>query len=359
MWAGMTVSSWLAMLARNRFAVSPSRVGMVLLLSLVSLVNSFLWLLQTVIHGRRIARTRIDHEPIFIIGHWRTGTTLLHELMVLDSRHTYPTTYACFAANHFLVSGGLIRWWLRFLLPRVRPMDDMPFGWEYPQEDEFALCSMGIPTPYVKFAFPNRPPPYQEYLDLKGLSPRALDRWKRGLVWFLKCITLRDPRRIVLKSPPHTARIDVLLELFPNARFVHIVRDPYVIFPSTVRTWRRFFDDQGAQIARHEGLEDHVFSTMRRMYEAFEPSRSKIDPARFCEIRYEDLVRDPVGQMRTVYDQLGLDEFDKVLPAVEKYVAATAGYKTNRYDVSPELRDEITRRWKPYIERYGYAPQTQ
>jgi hypothetical protein len=216
---------------------------------------------------------------------------------------------------------------------------------------------MGIPSPYLKFAFPNHPPECQEYLDLRGVSPEARARWKRGLLWFLKCITLRNPKRIVLKSPPHTSRIEVLLELFPNARFVHIVRDPYAVFPSTIKTWKRFYDDHGAQVPKFEGLEEHVLTSFERMYQVFEESRQLVDPSRFCEVRYEDLVKDPVGQIREVYEKLGLGEFEDVLPALEAYAARTAGYKTSRYDLPPETRDAITRRWDAFIRKHGYAAE--
>jgi hypothetical protein len=81
--------------------------------------------------------------------------------------------------------------------------------------------------------FPNHPPQYPEYLDLEGVSEDDLARWKEGLVWFLKCLTLENPKRMVLKSPPHTARIRVLLDLFPDARFVHIYRD-LTFFPTSI-----------------------------------------------------------------------------------------------------------------------------
>ena len=236
-------------------------------------------------------------------------------------------------------------------------MDNMPVGWDCPQEDEFALCSMGIPSPYLRFAFPNHPPACQGYLDLRGVSPEARARWKRGLLWFLKCITLRRPGRIILKSPQHTCRIEVLLDLFPHARFVHIVRDPYVLFPSTVKTWKRFYKDQGAQVPTFEGLEEYILARLNRMYEVFESTRHLIGPSRFAEVRYEELVKDPVGQMRAVYEQLDLGEFDKVLPALEEYAAGMASYQTNRYELAPETRDEITRRWGQYIQRYGYGPE--
>ncbi len=353
-WNGMTPSAWFPLLLRNRFHVSPSRVPMSVILSATAISNWFLWVYQELRFGRKIRRTEIEHDPIFIIGHWRSGTTLLHELLILDPRHTYADTYECFAPNHFLISGWLIRPTIGILLPSRRPIDNMSAGWDRPQEDEFAMCNMGVPSPYLSLIFPNHSPQNQEYFELADVPPEKLALWKRKLLWFLKCITMRRPKRIVLKSPPHTFRIKVLLEMFPRARFIHIIRDPYVVFPSTVNLWKRLSRDQGAQVPRYEGLEEHVFDTFTRMYEVFERDRHLIDPARFCEVRYDDLVKDPVGQMRTVYEQLSLGQFEQVMPAFEQYAADKKDYQTNRYEISPETRDEITRRWSSFIERYGY-----
>ncbi len=103
---GCACRGWFSLLARNRFASLPVRIAMAVLIAALSLVNGLLWLIQTMPVGRKIDRTKIEHDPIFVIGHWRSGTTLLHELLVRDPRHTYPDTYACFAPNHFLVSAG-------------------------------------------------------------------------------------------------------------------------------------------------------------------------------------------------------------------------------------------------------------
>ncbi len=356
-WSGMCLSAWAPLLVRNRFAVSISCVGMVFLLGLCAVCHSAAWLVQTLLLGRKIAAVRIEKAPIFIVGHWRSGTTLLHELMVLDPRHTYPDTFECFVPNHFLLSGRLLRWPLSFILPKRRPTDNMSAGWDRPQEDEFALCNMGVPSPYLTITFPNRPPQCQEYFDLEKVSSKEREHWKRSFLWFLQCVTLRKPRRLVLKSPPHTARIKILLELFPDARFIHIVRDPYVVFPSTVKLWQRLYQDQGFQRPNYNGLDEHVLDTLCRMYNTFERDRKLLDPSRLCDVRYEDLTKDPIGQMRRVYEQLELDGFEQAVPALEEYVAAKKGYKKNRYEISEETRAEITSRWSGYIERYGYTSE--
>jgi hypothetical protein len=213
---------------------------------------------------------------------------------------------------------------------------------------------LGQPSPYLTIAFPNRPPADPEYLDLEGVPPRALSAWKQAFFGFIQRLTYKHGKRLVLKSPPHSARIKVLLELFPDARFVHIVRDPFVVFPSTVNLWKSLCRAHGLQRPTYAGLEEHVLATYLRLYERLEEGRKLVDPARFYELRYEDLVSDPVKEVRALYGHLGLDGFDAYLPRLQSYLATVANYETNRYQLSAEQRAEVGRRWAPVFRRYGY-----
>jgi hypothetical protein len=354
-WAGANSFAWMRLLFRNRCRVHWSCWHVVTYVSIVSVSHSMLRGLQNLVFGRRIKRTQIEQPPIFIIGHWRTGTTLLHELLALDDRHVGPNTYECMEPNHFLLTEGLAKRWLSFFSLSVRPMDNMPAGFDRPQEDEFALCNLGQPSPYLTIAFPNHPPQYEEYLDLEGISPRAVASWKRDFLHFLKSLTLKYNKRLVLKSPTHSCRIKTLLEMFPEARFVHIVRDPYVVFPSTVNLWKSLYLTFGLQRPTFAGLEEHVFKTFNRVYDKIDEGKRLVDFDHFYELRYEDLVRDPVGQMANLYDHLGLDGFEELLPKLQARLADTADYRTNRYQLSDERRAEITRRWGHVISQYGYG----
>jgi hypothetical protein len=354
LWEGCNFTAWVRLLVCNRFAVNWRYSYIAVIVTLVSLVHTLLRWIQQIWYGRRIRQTPIREAPIFIIGHWRTGTTLLHELLILDDRHNYPSTYECLEPNHFLLTENFFRRYMGFLVPAHRPMDNMAAGWDRPQEDEFALCMLGEPSPYLTIAFPNRRPQHLAYLDLEGLSPRAQERWKKTFRHFLQQITFRDPRRLVLKSPPHSCRIKVLLELFPDARFIHIRRNPYVVFPSTVHLWKSLYRKHGLQRPTFAGLDEYVFTTFLRLHDKLEEGRRLLSPARYYELRYEDLVRDPVGQMRALYEHLGLGEFDQVLPRLEAYLQKASDYETNRYDLPAELESEITRRWGAVIRRLGY-----
>jgi hypothetical protein len=355
-WQGSDYSAWVRLLIRNRFAVEPSHWYIAAIASVVTVGNMALRWIQENLYGDRIRATELVAPPVFVVGHWRTGTTLLHELLVLDPRHTCPTTLQCFVPNHFLLTEGLLKQYGRILVPDRRPMDNMVAGWDKPQEDEFALCLLGLPSPYADLAFPNRPPTYPGSLDLSGLTPAQLAHWRRTFVRFLRALTYRDPRRLVLKSPPHTARIRVLLEMFPDARFVHIVRDPHVVFPSTVNLWKSLGRTHGLQSVRDERrIREKVFAEFRVIYDRLEEARALIPPGRFHEMRYEQLVKDPVGEMRKVYEAVGLGEFETVRPRLEEFARDWADYETNKYQLTDADRAEVAARWGDVIRRYGYG----
>jgi hypothetical protein len=318
-------------------------------------MNLVLRWVQNGMHGDRVARTKIEKQPIFVIGHWRTGTTLLHELLTCDPQFSYPDFLACFNPNHSLISERFFKTYANFLAPQKRPMDNMAAGWDKPQEDEFALCLLGQPSPYIDLAFPNGESIYPGSLDLSGLSAGELERWKRTFVRFLQTLTYRDPRRLVLKSPPHTARVPVLMGLFPDARFVHIVRDPRVVFPSTVRMRSSMTRGHTLQVPDESRVQERVFQDFRIIYDRLEEARPLFKSGRFCEIRYEDLVRDPLGEMEKVYGDLELSGFTEVGPRIEQYLRQTDGYETNKYALPDDLRIEIERRCGDVIRRYGYA----
>lgn len=356
-WHGMGADTWWPLLKRNRFAVSPSRLPTAASIGVVSVLNSIGGMLQEMLLGHVSRRTKLAQPPLFVLGHWRSGTTLLHELLIRDPANTYPTTFECFSPRHFLVTERFVAPWTSWLLPSKRPMDNVAAGWNRPQEDEFALCNLGMPSPYLVWAFPNHGPIHDAYLDLAELSPEERDRWKRTLYRFVQCVATARNRRIVLKSPPHTARIRTLLEVFPEARFVHMVRDPLVLFPSTVRLWKSLSEVQGLQVPQNidAWLEESVFDTFLRMYAAFERDRRLVPPGRLMDVRYEDLVADPKGELRRVYEQLELGDVGRLEPIFDRYLADMREYKTNRYELPPTMEARVRQRWADYFQRYGYA----
>ena len=87
---------------------------MAALVTLAAAGNSLLRGVQSLRYGRQVRRVDVPDDPIFIIGHWRTGTTMLHELLALDARHRCPSTYESLVAESLSAE--------RALRPSLRPV---------------------------------------------------------------------------------------------------------------------------------------------------------------------------------------------------------------------------------------------
>ncbi len=355
MWQGCIFHSWIRMLAKNHFLMHPSKLYIGCNITAISTLHLGLRLLQKGLYGTIPENTQLKQPPVFIIGHWRTGTTLLHELLILDPRHNFPNTYQCLEPNHFLLTEKFFKSYFNFLLPSRRPMDNMEAGWDKPQEDEFALCMMGQPSPYLDVAFPNNRPIDKDAFEIDSLPKHKREGWKQDFKRFLSELTYNDSRRLVLKSPTHTARIRTLLELFPDARFIHIVRDPYVVFPSTVNLWKSLYDTHGMQTPNYKGIEEKVLSEFNILYNCVDRDKSLLKPNRFIELRYEDLIQNPFPIIENMYQQLELGDFSMAAPHVQRYLDNRKDYKTNKYKpLEPRLLELINERWGKVIDRYGY-----
>lgn len=353
----MTAGVWFPLLWANRFAVSPPWWGLSCTISLASLMNSSLRVASEAVYGRRARRTELKHPPVFVVGHWRTGTTWLHELLVKDNRFSFPTTYQCMVPSHFLLTDRWLSKLIDRILPSSRPMDNMQVGAALPQEDEFALMNLGVKSPYLEWSFANHANYWEEYLTLSDLPLEERQAWKNQMRWFINRLTVHNPNRLVLKSPGHTARVATLLEIFPDARFIHIVRNPLAFIPSTIRTWTRMADALSLQVRREEISVDRILDSFERMYDQFEKDRRLLNDRNFCELRYEDLVADPLSQVESLYEQLELGDFEPARPAMEKYLASISGYQPNQHRLADDLEQKILARCASYSERYGYAAQ--
>ncbi|MEQ9410775.1 MAG: sulfotransferase [Fuerstiella sp.] len=354
-WAGMRFGHWFQLLSRNGFRVHPSRFPWALLTTLVAPGNTALYGLQRLVFGRRISATEPVAPPVFILGHWRTGTTFLQELLWHDPRLATPSNYQTYATNHFLLTERVAQKYLKFLLPRKRPMDNVTLQWDSPQEDEWARVTMGLPSPYLRVAFSSEDPPYEDYLDMAGLSAAEIDTWQQGFHYFLKCVTLRTGKRLVFKSPLNTGRLRLLHQMFPDAKFIHVTRHPFIFFPSTLRMHRAFDFSQSLQKPRDpDGLEACVLKWARRMYESYNAYRPEVPEHQIIDVRYDELTQDPMTTMRRVYQHLDLGPIEPALAGFEKYLGPRKNYVTNRHQLPKHWQDEICRELSQYFDSFGY-----
>jgi len=355
-WYGFRLGALFKLFKRGRYSFTLNCIPDVLTFFLWVPWNSVLYWISEAKYRRRAESFALDQPPIFVMGHWRTGTTLMHDLFASDPGLAFPTTYECFFPHHFLLTENTLPKVFKILLPKKRPQDDVPVGFDRPQEEEFAMMMLGEGTPYLTMAWPRFGPADSNYLDFKGLSEAERNKWARAFMWFYRRLMLKHGKPLVMKSPANAARLKLLTKLFPDARFIYLARNPLDVFPSTVKLWRALYSTQGIHNPPYldSWLDDYVLDMFVRLTEAYEADRHLIPPGRLIELRYEDLVKDPIAAMRDIYARLGIGDFTRAEGPMRVYLEAQAEHRISEYELPPVLKRKVIERLRPYIDRFGY-----
>jgi hypothetical protein len=309
--------------------------------------------LQKSVSGEQLAAANYT-GAVVVLGYWRSGTTLLHEFLSLDDRYCFPTTHACMNPHHFVLTeaGALARGGTG----SQRPMDDMQVLPGSPQEDEFAMLSLGARSPYEALLVPARLAEALRLADPANLTAAERQKWRSVFLDFLAGVSVRGGRRpIVLKSPTHGFRVAVLRELLPDARFVLIVRDPATNFESVVRMWRKMFETYAfGPVPSADEIREAVLEDRPRFEATLAAGTAGLADNRFATIKYESLVADPAGVSAQIYERLELGDFAHVREAILAETARRREYRARADQPSDAWRQRINSEWAGIFAKYGY-----
>jgi hypothetical protein len=209
--------------------------------------------------------------PIFLGGQRRSGTTLMRTIL---NRHPH---IACMPECHFFQEEGFELFFRHLLERRNELFERMRIG---TAEMDRAVAA---------------------FLDSMFTSQRLhcrAGRWAE-------------------KSPENILRIDYLFRLFPEAQFIHLIRDPRDTLCSMKQqaaTYKPNWVKFTAEVTAPEWV---------RCIQAGVPWRDR--PDRYLEVRYEDLARQPEDTVRRVLDFLGEPGCSSVLDTTGDRVRATKG----------------------------------
>ena len=293
--------------------------------------------------GPAIASVDIQ-TPIFILGHYRSGTTYLHELMSVDPRFASPTRFQAYHPRSFLATE---RW--------CAPINDLFMLPRRVQEDEIALMNLCGCSPYLDWCFPESLVGYSRFLTFRQASSEEVALWKRTIQWYLGALTVRYRKPILLKSPPHTARIRLILAVFPDAKFIHIRRNPFDVYVSTVKLLEDLDPVFRLQVRRGPVAEEFVLKTYEEMYEAYFDDLASIPEGQLAEIAYEDLEVAPVEQIKRIYGELNLGDLGEVESSLKVFLESIEDYRKNHHaKLDPPTKERIAERWAKTFAAWGY-----
>jgi omega-hydroxy-beta-dihydromenaquinone-9 sulfotransferase len=351
---GMDLQTLATVLWRHRGRIYWRYLPRLAYLTVLAAFNSYIALFEKAMDGQKIAAAELTAPPIIILGYWRSGTTHLHNLLNCDPGFTCPTAYQVMFPHHFVYSQPWGAKIFDYLAPSKRPMDNVAFHGTTPHEEEIALAGLTGVSPYLRILFPGHADDGCAALDPARLPPPALAEWQEAFRLFMKKLSFSKGKRIVLKSPPHLGRLALLLKMFPGAKFIHIVRNPYEVYLSFWKVWRVGHAPSHLQKPDYQAIDEIILSWYEKLFALFERDRRLIPPGDFHELRFEDLVISPRECLANLYQELGLPDFERFWPPASAYLDSIANYQKSSYALTEEVRAKVNQRWGFFFPRYGY-----
>lgn len=294
--------------------------------------------------------------PVFIIGHWRSGTTHLYNVMSKAQGLAFVSPFATALPYDFLTLTRLFGPLLEKSLPRGRYIDQVRVGPESPQEDEFAIANMTALSFLHGLYFPQRfEERFRKGLFFDGAASGEVARWKRAITKFYGKLQRERPgATLLVKNPVYTARIALLREIFPGAKFIHIHRSPYKVFFSMRNFYDQLFEALSLQQPRVAGLDAHIFATYQRMMNRCLRDSEALPKNRYLELPFAELQEKPLAALEKIYARLELGDFGEDRRAFSAYLESVKRYRKNIYRFPEQKMEEIELHWGKFIRRWGY-----
>jgi hypothetical protein len=308
---------------------------------LVTVTSAFHWI-DYLWFRKKIRKYVFKEPPLFIIGHWRSGTTFLHNLLTKDPLAAYTTTYQCVFPDN-LKSKWLFKTFMRIFMPRVRPGDNLEIAASFPQEDEYGMSNLTHHSYYHFFYFPsNYRSLYKKYVRFESLTEEEINCWKklyREMV--IKALLNTRGNRIILKNPVNMGRMLHLVDIFPEARFVHIIRNPVIVYLSTLKFLTQLFPTLQLERFTEDDISEMILEIYGKIMRDYLEELKQLGPDRLIEIRYEELVEKPLDSLEYIYEQFHFSGFKDLKPAFQSYMETLEDHQIDSYTLEKKELDRI------------------
>ena len=344
--------------------VAFSRYPIAFLYILKSLIMFPFSLTEKLFLSGKIKKTEIRQTPVFVIGHYRSGTTYLHKTLASDKR------WGCISTFDFLFPyapksiGKALKPFLQktIHLFKIKHLHfhNYIFNLDDPLEED--MLTISAITPNSAFWSEIYPKNAWQHFNSQVFftTVKEKEEWKKTYLYCLKKLTQKYPgKRLLLKNPPNTGRIKAVLELFPDAKFIFIYRNPYQVFYSTVSLWKRTLEKYYAlhkiTDAEREAI---IFRHYNKLMQSYEEDKKLIPSENLVEVRYEIFEKYPFEEAKRIYTELGLADFANAAEDIKSRLDQEKSYTKYSYKYDEKTQNKILENWGHYINKWGYERLT-
>ena len=345
-----------------RILFNNGRISISRLFHLMPWVIKFIFLepfriIELLLYNTKLSQYKIKKDPIFILGYYRSGTTYLQRLFIQDKRLGYQSVFHTSLPELMLGFEKIVKPVLSFITRTLKienRFHKVPFRWDFPGEEDVALIALGIEhSANWGNIFPKHLLDYYEKYVYFNVEERTCLTWKENYLYWIKKLSLKNKgRQLVLKSPPNTARIKFLLELFPNAKFVCIQRNPYDVYASSKIFWDLVIKLYALQTISESEVRNVIVESFAGIMDRYEVNKHLIPKGNLVEVSYEDLSAHPFKVFKNIYNTLKIGDFNLCKKEVEVFIETFKNYKSSRYTISEKDKLLLEEKWRNQIENW-------
>ncbi|WP_053076562.1 sulfotransferase [Caenimonas sp. SL110] len=349
--AGVTFAQWWSILAQNGLRIHDAKKFA--WLTAKSIRNSFEAASEARQYGAQIGAHPIAQPPIFIVGHWRSGTTHLENILCQDPAFGYLNVIQSIYPYSFLTRGDAYAG--RFVQTK-RYMDNVALAAKSPSEEEVALAVLAPGSFWHGYYFPKKMDDYfDRYVLFKGIADHELTGWKNAYDYLLRKLSFaQQGKPLLLKNPPNTSRISVLKAMFPGAKFVHIHRNPYEVFVSRMAQFNKAVLKKALQPITRDEWHARTLRYYVDMMDAHLEQRKDLPDHQYVEVSFDELRRAPLATIEKIYSQLQIESFGTAQAPIKAYLQTLGSYEQNQYQMDTALTDLIYQHWHRTIDMWDY-----
>ena len=182
-------------------------------------------------------------------------------------------------------------------MPSHRPTDNRELAVDLPQEEEFAMTNS---MPYTYYNMWYLPKYWQEYADkyllFKDITPEELKRFEEEFIKVIKiALWNTGGTQFLSKNPPHTGRVKELVKMFPNAKFIYLMRNPYTVLESTRSFFTNTIQPLKLQDISEEEIVQNILTTYTKLYDKYQADKVYIPEGNLIEVKFEDFEQDALA----------------------------------------------------------------
>ena len=329
------------------------------------------WLIKTILfeplrwielgkYNSKVNQHNIKKDPVFILGFYRSGTSFMHQFLTVDDRFGYHTNFQMILPEIMLSSEKILSPFFEFVCRVFNIQDQVHrtrLSFSNPGEDDAAMTTALNPRgAQWGYFFPKMMlEHFYKYVLFDNMPASEIKGWKQDYIFLLRKISLANQgKKLILKSPPNTARIRMLLSLFPKSKFIFMHRNPHDVYTSNKRFWKVTNKIYALGSTKSVDTGSIILETYAKIMHQYLLEKDLIPEGQLIEIAYEDFIQEPLENLRKIYEVLNLDDFGYCENPMKKYAEHQRSYVRLKHELPANEREVVTEKLKRFLNHWNY-----